>query len=88
MLGADTYIHFTRNHPPVITPEIEELLADTGQDASLLGDTTNFIARVNPDIDVKHGDELMLTVDTSKLHFFDPESGDRIGARQAAASVG
>ena len=79
MLGADTYIHFTVNRPPVVTPDIEELLADTGQSPSSLGDTTNFIARVSPDIAVKHGDSVDLTVDTSKLHFFDKTTGERIG---------
>ena len=88
MLGADTYIHFTINRAPVVTPDIEELLADSGRDASSLGDTTNFIARVSPDIRVKHGDMVELVVDTAKAHFFDPATGERIGAQQpAAASV-
>jgi multiple sugar transport system ATP-binding protein len=68
----------------VVTPDIEELLADTGRDASSLGDTTNFIARVSPDVEVSRGDTVDLTVDTSKLHFFDPASGKRIGAEQPA----
>ena len=34
MLGADTYIHFTVDRSPVVTPDIEELLADTGQTAA------------------------------------------------------
>ncbi|MGH8947093.1 MAG: hypothetical protein ACRDVL_13225, partial [Acidimicrobiia bacterium] len=80
MLGADTYIHFTVNRRPVVTPDIEELLADTGQDSSSLGDTTNFIARVNPDLNVKTGQTIDLVVDNNKLHFFDPRSGTRIGA--------
>lgn len=83
MLGADTYIHFTIDRAPVITPDIEELLADNGQDASTLGDVTNFVARVSPDINVKRGDTLTLTVDCDKMHFFDPDSGYRIGARPA-----
>ncbi len=86
MLGADTYIHFTAEQRPVVTPDIEELLADTGQDASSLGDKTNFVARVSPDIHVKHGDTVELVVDTSKLHFFDPDTGDRIGAKQPAVA--
>ncbi len=81
MLGADTYIHFTVDRAPVVTPDIEELLADTGQSASSLGDTTNFIARVSPDVQVRHGDNVELVVDTSKLHFFDKTSGERIGAK-------
>jgi multiple sugar transport system ATP-binding protein len=87
MLGADTYIHFTVNRAPVVTPDIEELLADTGRDASSLGDTTNFIARVSPDIRVSRGETVELVVDTSKLHFFDPATGERIGAEQPAAAA-
>ena len=88
MLGAETYVHFTVNRPPVVTPDIEELLADTGQDASSLGDTTNFIARVSPDARVSRGDDIALIVDTAKMHFFDPKSGIRVGAEQkVGASV-
>ena len=86
MLGADTYIHFTVDKQPVVTPDIEELLADSGQDASSLGDTTNFVARVSPDVRVKHGDTVELSVDNEKMLFFDPASGDRIGAKQAASA--
>jgi len=86
MLGADTYIHFTIDRSPVITPDIEELLADTGQSADSLGDKTTFIARVSPDIRVTHGDVVDLVVDTSKLHFFDPKSGIRIGASSPVAA--
>ena len=60
------------------------LLADTGQDASSLGDTSSFIARVSADAQVRRGDEVDLIVDTAKLHFFDPATGDRIGVKQAA----
>jgi multiple sugar transport system ATP-binding protein len=87
MLGADTYIHFTVHRPPVVTPDIEELLADTGRDATSLGDETNFIARVSPDINVSRGDTVDLVVDTSKLHFFDQDTGERIGAEQPAAAA-
>jgi len=84
MLGAETFVHFSGKRPPVMTPDIEELLADTGQDASSLGDTSSFIARVSADAQVRRGDEVDLIVDTAKLHFFDPATGDRIGVKQAA----
>jgi multiple sugar transport system ATP-binding protein len=86
MLGAETYVHFSINRPPVMTPDIEELLADTGQDASSLGDVTNFIARVSPDARVSRGDEIDLIVDCAKLHFFDPKTGMRIGAEDKVAA--
>jgi multiple sugar transport system ATP-binding protein len=85
MLGAETYVHFTVNRPPVVTPDIEELLADTGQDASSLGEVTNWIARVSPDARVSRGDEIDLIVDCAKLHFFDPKSGLRVGSQQKVA---
>jgi multiple sugar transport system ATP-binding protein len=84
MLGADTYVHFDIPQRPVVTPEIEELLADSGQDSSALGTTTSFIARISPDVHAKHGDSLELVADTSKLHFFDASTGDRIGVRETA----
>ncbi len=87
MLGADTYIHFTVHAPPVITPDIEELLADTGRDTETLGDSTSFVARMSPDVDVNRGDTVELVVDTGKLHFFDQDSGERIGAEQPAAAA-
>jgi multiple sugar transport system ATP-binding protein len=86
MLGADTYIHFTVDRAPVVTPDIEELLADTGQEVSSLGSKTNFIARVSPDARVKQGDTVDLVVDTGKLHFFDKATGERIGAKQRVAA--
>ncbi|MGI9608858.1 MAG: ABC transporter ATP-binding protein [Acidimicrobiia bacterium] len=85
MLGAETFVHFSGRRPPVVTPDVEELLADTGQDASSLGETSSFIARVSPDARVRRGDEIDLIVDTTKLHFFDKDSGDRIGVKQAAS---
>jgi multiple sugar transport system ATP-binding protein len=87
MLGADTYIHFSVDRRPVVTPDIEELLADSGQDAASLGATTNFIARVSPDVRVQHGDTVALTVDCERLLFFDPSTGNRIGVKAPAAAT-
>ena len=81
VLGSETFVHFSGKQPPVITPDVEELLADTGQSAASLGDRSNFIARVSPDVKIRRGDQIDLIVDTSKLHFFDPATGDRIGAQ-------
>ncbi|MEE8406453.1 MAG: sn-glycerol-3-phosphate ABC transporter ATP-binding protein UgpC [Acidimicrobiia bacterium] len=82
ILGAETFVHFSSKRPPVVTPDIVELLADTGQSVSSLGQTSKFIARVSPDARVKRGESVDLIVDTAKLHFFDAETGDRIGAKQ------
>jgi multiple sugar transport system ATP-binding protein len=80
MLGYETFVHFELQAPPVVTPDIEELLADTGADVASLGDTTKFTARVTSDVPVSLGQQLTVTVDTTKLHFFDPATGLRVGA--------
>jgi multiple sugar transport system ATP-binding protein len=77
-LGSEAYVHFDKSIPPVITPDIQELLADQGTDPSVLGDLTKFTAKVDPDRAPKMGDEIRLAVDTTKLHFFDKETGGAI----------
>ena len=77
-LGSDSYIHFYKDIKPVQTEAIEEILADEGEDISVLGDNTKFIARINPNSAVNEGEEIELKIDPSKLHFFDPETGDAL----------
>ena len=77
-LGSDSYIHFYKDIRPVQTDAIEEILADEGEDLSVLGDNTKFIARINPNSSVVEGENIELKVDPSKLHFFEPENGNVI----------
>ena len=74
-LGSDTYVHFYKDIKPVQTEAIEEILADEGEDISVLGSETKFIARINPNSTVEEGQEINLALDPSKLHYFDPDSG-------------
>jgi multiple sugar transport system ATP-binding protein len=77
-LGSEAYLHFLKPSPPVITPDIRELLADQGTDPATLGSDTKFTARVDPDFAPRSGEEAKLVVDTSKLHFFDKDNGEAI----------
>jgi multiple sugar transport system ATP-binding protein len=77
-LGAESFVHFTIDVPPVITPDIEELLADTEAEPASLGDSSRFTARVSADVVVEDGDRITLAADTSKVHLFDPATGDRL----------
>ena len=74
-LGSDTYIHFYKDIPPVQTKAIEEILADEGEDISALGTETKFIARINPNATIEEGKNINLSIDPSKLHYFDPDTG-------------
>ena len=74
-LGSDSYIHFYKDIKPVQTEAIEEILADEGEDISVLGTQTKFIARINPNATVEEGQKIKLKIDPTKLHYFDPETG-------------
>ena len=74
-LGSDTYIHFYKDINPVQTEAIEEILADEGEDISVLGTETKFIARINPNATIKEGQSVNLAIDPTKLHYFNPETG-------------
>ncbi|HEX2154844.1 MAG TPA: sn-glycerol-3-phosphate ABC transporter ATP-binding protein UgpC [Acidimicrobiia bacterium] len=77
-LGSEAFVHFDLDSPPVITPDIQELLEDQGADAESLGSSTKFTARVNPDLAPRAGEEARLAVETSKLHYFDRDTGSAI----------
>ena len=74
-LGSDSYVHFYKDIKPVQTEAIEEILADEGEDISVLGNETKFIARINPNSTVEEGQKINLALDPTKLHYFDPDTG-------------
>ena len=60
------------------TTKVDELLAiigDEGEDISVLGTQTKFIARINPNATIEEGQNINLAIDPTKLHYFDPETG-------------
>ena len=50
-------------------------MADEGEDISVLGSETKFIARINPNSSVEEGQKINLALDPTKLHYFDPDTG-------------
>jgi multiple sugar transport system ATP-binding protein len=74
MLGTETFVHFDLPVRPVVTPDVEELLADSGSGASSLGDTTRMTARISSDVMARIGEQITIVVDNNKLHFFDPHT--------------
>jgi multiple sugar transport system ATP-binding protein len=80
-LGSEVLIHFTVDAPMVVTEDTKELAADTGAEALEALEArggqpgAEFTAALNPRTEARRGNETELVVDTSRLHFFDPESG-------------
>jgi multiple sugar transport system ATP-binding protein len=77
-MGAEVYVHFDVDAPPVMTEDVLEVAADAGDD--LLGQSprARFVARLDPATRAREREPIELSVDTRKLYFFDPESGENL----------
>ena len=77
-LGAEVLVHFSTAATGVVSSAVT---ADAGADADVhlgggdAGDTTRLVARVSPRTTIAEGTTIELAVDTSRLYFFDPETG-------------
>jgi ABC-type sugar transport system ATPase subunit len=82
-LGTEIHAIFTVDAPPVEHASIAS--AADGRDeedetvAALVGGRSLWTARVSSRSAVRPGAALQLAIDTSRLHFFDPASGESIG---------
>jgi multiple sugar transport system ATP-binding protein len=77
-MGAEVFVHFSVQGEPVQTREVleameEEDVAGAVQERMRRG--VPFIARLERGTRAKEGERLELTVDTERLHFFDPVTG-------------
>jgi multiple sugar transport system ATP-binding protein len=86
-LGSEINVIFAIDAPPVEHKDTADLAKDEDEEDSVIPLTDNkalWTARVNARSRVRSGQSLELAVDTSRLHFFDPESGLAIGHPEAA----
>jgi len=80
-LGSEVLVHFSINAPMVVTEDTKELAADVGTEAltelevKAREDTSRFVARLAPGTTASERAQVELFVNTSRLHFFDPETG-------------
>jgi multiple sugar transport system ATP-binding protein len=97
-LGTEIHVIFTIDAPPVEHHSITSAAEAQGEDddpvAALSGGKSLWTARVSSRSAARSGQPLELAVDTSRMHFFDPASGESIGhplatgsAESAAAAV-
>ncbi|MGH2630698.1 MAG: ABC transporter ATP-binding protein [Actinomycetota bacterium] len=80
-LGSEVLVHFDVDSPPVLTDDTRELARDAGV-AELEGDRhegrSTFVARLSPRTEARPRTDIELVVDTSRMHFFDPDTGSTI----------
>jgi multiple sugar transport system ATP-binding protein len=77
-LGSETHLHCDLPgwSPPAAVLSVRKDAASGSAEGD--GRRSQLVARVGPRSRAREGDPLELAVDTSALHFFDPESGARI----------
>ena len=76
-LGSELLVHFAIDAKRI---QAEGILDDTGDEfgSGRLELQGEGVARLDPRLSVKVGDRLRLSVDTSRIHFFDPSTGKAI----------
>jgi multiple sugar transport system ATP-binding protein len=93
-MGSDVLVHFTIDSPQILTDDARELAADSGTDMELMEGNARerrspVVARLSPRTEAREGQKVRLTVDTTRLHAFDPTTGaalwDRVADNQGGA---
>jgi multiple sugar transport system ATP-binding protein len=88
-LGSEVNVIFTIDAPPVATEELLAAISDeAGEEAIILADEEPrcvFVARVDARSKASPGATVLLSVDPSRFHFFDPATGRAIETRRPAA---
>jgi multiple sugar transport system ATP-binding protein len=85
LMGADAYVHFTLEAKPVFTEDTRDLARERAEisEAALAErageERTDGVARVSPDTRAREGEAAEFVVDTSRLYFFDLETGLALG---------
>ncbi|GAB3960594.1 ABC transporter ATP-binding protein [Actinoallomurus acanthiterrae] len=86
-LGSEINVIFTIDAPPVEHKDTADLAHDADEDDAAIPLADNkalWTARVNARSHVRPGQDIKLSVDTSRLHFFDVGTGLAIGHPEAA----
>ena len=79
-MGAEVYAHLSVGVPPVRRPDVEEAIAEEGGEpaTALTPSGAAFVGRLGRDTRAREGEPIRLVVDTNRLYFFDPGSGEAI----------
>jgi multiple sugar transport system ATP-binding protein len=86
-MGSEVYVHFNVSGQPVASEEVLDAMvidAPEDEEARLAAERARgagvpFVARLDRMTGAKERAALRIAVDVDRLHFFDPESGLRIG---------
>src|ERR1043166_2928072 len=74
-LGSEIMAHLVVDARPARPEDVREIAEDVGGELPDTAHESTLVARFNARSRVREGEEANVAVDTSELHFFDPESG-------------
>jgi multiple sugar transport system ATP-binding protein len=77
-LGSEVLVHFSVATTSHTAPDASDFVESLGDESSI------FVARIHPQTKARDGEPLRLVVNTKRLHFFDPETGEAIFAESAS----
>jgi multiple sugar transport system ATP-binding protein len=86
-LGSEAHVIFPLDAPRVVAEAVQAAVVDLGDDEGALfahDQRSLFTARVEGEMTIRPGSDLELAVDSRRMHFFDPATGDVVGAGRAA----
>jgi multiple sugar transport system ATP-binding protein len=80
-MGSEVFVHFGSGGRPVRGEDVAVAIGDEAIEATepqTKGKVSLFVARVGRESRAREGEQLELLVNTSRLHFFDPDTGHGI----------
>ena len=86
-LGSEVHVIFPIDAPRVVAEAVQAAVEDlTDDEGALFVDDQRslFTARVDGDVSIRPGSAVELAVDMRRIHFFDPLTGEVVGAGRAA----
>jgi multiple sugar transport system ATP-binding protein len=89
LLGSEVHVIFSVDAAPVQTDDVAAAIDADENDVKLIADETGtlFTARVDPRTSARQGERVRLTVNPSRFHFFDPETGESLAGEPALAGA-
>src|SRR5207244_1483279 len=92
-MGSEVLLHVEVDAAPVLTDDTKELASDLGSEAvealeeRAEARRTAFIVKADPESAAASSARTEIAVDTRKLHFFDPSSGEAISGAAKPAEL-
>ncbi|HEX2359350.1 MAG TPA: sn-glycerol-3-phosphate ABC transporter ATP-binding protein UgpC [Solirubrobacterales bacterium] len=89
-LGAEYYTYFHLEGTRVDSEHLSEVAADAGlgEIPSAKAGDVSMVARLDEMSEIEEGQEVELSLDTRRIHMFDPESGDNLAGTPSGDGAG